>query len=89
MMYSLIDVENQANSLNQRKGIMDHLEECITHTFYANEPDATKYYMDRVSRKKQLGGKYNEKFFLNVKNEGDEFEEEDNAGEDATYGGED
>jgi len=89
MMYSLIDVENQANSLNQRKGIMDHLEECITHTFYANEQDATKYYMDRVSRKKQLGGKYNEKFFLNVKNEGDEFEEEDNGGEHATYGGED
>ncbi len=89
MMYSLVDVENQASSLNQRKGILDHLEECITHSFYSDEPDATKYYLDRVARKKELGGKYNEKFFANVKNEGEEFEEEESNGEDAAYGGED
>lgn len=87
MMYSLIDVENQANSLNQRKGILDNLEACITHSFYANESDATQYYQERIARKKQLGGKYNEKFFAHIQNEGEEFEEDENSGEDATYGG--
>ena len=41
MMYSLIDIENRANSLNHRKGILDQLEDCIEHNFYANENDAT------------------------------------------------
>lgn len=87
MMYSLIDIENQANSLNQRKGILDNLEACITHTFYTNEKDATQYYQERVARKKQLGGKYNEKFFAQMQNEGEEFENEENSGEDAIYDG--
>lgn len=87
MMYSLIDVENQANSLNKRKGILDDLESCIIHTFYTNEADATQYYQERVSRKRQLGGKYNEKFFAHVQNEGEEFEEEEAKAEDAIYGG--
>ena len=59
MAYSLIDTENQSSSLNKRKGITDSLEECIRKTFYKNEEDATQYYMDRVIRKKDLGGKYN------------------------------
>ena len=59
MAYSLIDTENQASSLNKRKGITDALESCIRKTFYKDENDATQYYMDRVIRKKELGGKYN------------------------------
>ena len=79
MMYSLIDVENRANSLNQRKGILDSLEDCITHTFYENETDALNYYLERLERKRSLGGKYDEKFFAHVKGEGEEFDQE--AGE--------
>ena len=75
MMYTLIDIENCANSLNHRKGILDQLEECIEHTFYADENDATQYYQDRLERKKQLGGKYDEKFFAHIQNEGEEFSE--------------
>ena len=61
MAYSLIDIENRSNSLNQRKGVIDSLENCIQRTFYKNEDDATEYYLNQVSRKKDLGGKYNEK----------------------------
>lgn len=61
MAYSLIDIENRSNSLNQRKGVIDSLENCIQRTFYKNEDDATEYYLNQVSRKKNLGGKYNEK----------------------------
>ena len=62
MMYSLIDVESNAVGMNQRKGIIDELEQVISKTFYQNEDDATQYYMDKMSRKKDYGGKYNEKF---------------------------
>ena len=79
MMYSLIDVENRANSLNHRKGILDSLEACITHTFYENETDALNYYLERLERKRTLGGKYDEKFFAHVRGEGEEFDQE--AGE--------
>lgn len=61
MAYSLIDIENHSNSLNQRKGIVDLLETCIKTTFYKNEEDATEYYLNQVMRKKDMGGKYNEK----------------------------
>ena len=59
MAYTLIDTENQASSLNKRKGITDSLENCIRKTFYKDEADATEYYMNKVIRKKDLGGKYN------------------------------
>ena len=62
MMYTLIDLENRASGLNDRKGILDDVEKAIRCTFYQNEADATKYYSDRMTRKKQLGGQYNEKF---------------------------
>lgn len=87
MMYSLVDVENKATSLNQRKGILDELEACITHTFYKNEDDATGYYQDRINRKKDLGGKYNEKFFAHIQEEGDEFTDNEGTDVDATAGG--
>lgn len=76
MMYSMIDVENQTYKLNQRKNILDKLEKCISNTFYKNEEDATKYYQDKISRKKELGGKYNEKFFAHIQNMTEEFDDE-------------
>ncbi len=87
MMYSLIDVENRATSLNQRKGILNDLEACIIHTFYRDEDDATNYYQDRIIRKKDMGGKYNEKFFAHIQEEGDEFIDNDSTDVDATVGG--
>lgn len=62
MMYSLIDVENHSAGLNARKGIIDDLEAVISRTFYQNESDATQYYSDKMVRKKNMGGRYNEKF---------------------------
>ena len=61
MVYSLLDTEKRSNNLNKRKGVLAELEGCIHHTFYKNEEDATKYYLDQTIRKKDLGGKYNEK----------------------------
>ena len=61
MAYSLIDIENHSNSLNQRKGVTDSLEACIKKTFYKNEEDDPEYYLNQIARKKDLGGKYNEK----------------------------
>lgn len=80
MAYSLIDIENHSNSLNQRKGVSDSLESCIHRTFYKNEEDATAYYLDTVTRKKDLGGKYNE---IALDNTYDDPTEEDEIDEDA------
>ena len=83
MAYSLVDVENRASSLNQRKGILDTLETCIKHTFYKNEFDAEQYYIDQLARKKEYGGKYDERFFANIQEETEEFasDEEDSSSE--------
>lgn len=81
MMYSLIDVENNASGMSQRKGIVEDLEAVLSKTFYQNEDDATQYYMERTNRKKELGGKYNEKFleYGNQAPESDEIEESEEA----------
>lgn len=79
MAYSLIDIENHSNSLNKRKGVSDSLESCIHRTFYKNEDDATAYYLDTVTRKKDLGGKYNE---IALDNTYDDPTEEDEIDED-------
>ena len=34
----------------------------ISKTFYKDEDDATQFYSDMMSRRKEHGGKYNEKF---------------------------
>lgn len=62
MMYTLIDVENKASDVNQRKNILDDINKTVTRTFYKNEVDATEYYSNMMVRKKENGGKYNEKF---------------------------
>ncbi|MBQ3165688.1 MAG: DNA phosphorothioation system sulfurtransferase DndC [Lachnospiraceae bacterium] len=76
MMYSLVDIENQSNSLHDRKGISNSLETCIKHTFYQNEEDASNYYTQQLKRKKEMGGKYNEKFFAHI---ADEVEDEETS----------
>ena len=75
MMYNLIAIENEANSVNQRKGILDSLEACIKHNFYTDESDATAYYTMRLERKKNFGGKYDKKFFAHIQEEGGEFDD--------------
>lgn len=62
MMYTLIDLENKAVGPNQRKDILDGINSTISKTFYKNEEDATRFYSDMMARKKEYGGKYNEKF---------------------------
>lgn len=62
MMYSLVDIENRASGLGNRKGVLDNIQDAISRTFYQNERDATQYYSDRMVRKKEMGGHYNEKF---------------------------
>lgn len=74
MMYSLVDTENRASSMNQRKGILDSLGKCIQDNFYKNEEDATNYYSAKVSRQKDYGGKYNEKFFAELRENGIEYQ---------------
>lgn len=81
MMYSLIDTEKHSSSINSRKGVLENLYNCISHNFYKNETDATQYYTSKLEQKKAYGGKYNEKFFASIHDEGEEFEdipEEDN-----------
>lgn len=75
--YSLIDIENKASGLNQRKGILDEVDAVITKTYYRDEEDATLFYTNTMVRKKENGGKYNEKFL-----DYEPSEEEYNDGED-------
>ena len=76
MMYSLIDIENKASGVNQRKGILDNVNSIIRKTCYINEKDATEYYTNMMQRKKENGGKYNEKF-LDYQPLESEFDEEE------------
>lgn len=81
MMYSLLDVENRANSLNQRKGILEKLEACIKRNFYKNEEDATQYYLNKVVRKKEYGAKYDERFMKELPEENSNEDVADNPEE--------
>ena len=62
MMYTLIDLENKASGVNQRKGILEDINSVLGKTFYQNEEDATQFYSNMMIRKKEHGGKYNERF---------------------------
>ena len=75
MMHTLIDLENKANNVNQRKEILEDINSTIYRTFYKNEDDATRFYSDMMMRKKENGGKYNEKF-LDFQPTGSEFDDE-------------
>ena len=62
MMYTLIDLKNKASGVKKRKGILDDINNTISKNFYRDEDDATQFYSGMVMRKKEYGGKYNEKF---------------------------
>lgn len=79
MMYSLIDIENRATGINNRKSILDDLESVIHKTFYKNEEDALAFYRDNLTRSKELGGQYREKFFDGLAEEVDNELDEENA----------
>lgn len=79
MMYSLIDIENRATGINNRKSILDDLESVIHKTFYKNEKDALAFYRDNLTRSKELGGQYREKFFDGLAEEVDNELDEENA----------
>ena len=76
MMYTLIDIESKAIDVSQKKSILDDINNALKKTFYKNEKDATKYYSDMMIRKKNYGGKYNEKF-LDYQPLVSEFEEDE------------
>jgi DNA sulfur modification protein DndC len=76
MMYTMIDLENRAIGVNQRKDILDDIKNAISKTYYKNEVDATQFYSDMMIRKKEHGGKYNEKF-LDYQPLESEFEDEE------------
>mgnify|MGYP004447222197 FL=1 len=77
MLYSLIDIENQASLKRQRKGILQQLESSLSSTFYKNEEDAFEYYQAKNQRKKEAGVKYNEKFLVDYYNpETDQIEDQ-------------
>ena len=77
LMYTLIDIESRADIMNNRKGILNSIETTIKQNFYIDETDAHKFYFDRTKRKRDLGGKYDERAFNTVHDEGEEFLEDE------------
>lgn len=78
LMYTLIDIESKSNSMNNRKGIMDLLEKTLKQNFYKNEKDACDYYYNRINRKQNMGGKYDERALEGILPETEEeLDEED------------
>ncbi len=77
LMYTLIDIESKSDTLNNRKGILGEIEKTIMQNFYINEIDAENYYFERTNRKRQMGGKYDERAlngrFDAIQDEGEEF----------------
>lgn len=76
MIYSMIDLENKAIGVNQRKYILDGIKDTIRKTFYKDEDDATQFYSDMMVRKKEHGGKYDKKF-LDHQTAESEFEDDE------------
>lgn len=75
MMYSMLDVELSSKEIDKRSDVIDQIEKVIEKTFYKNEQDATEYYSNRMKRKQELGGKYNEKFLIASTDESEEIED--------------
>lgn len=74
LMYTLIDIESKSNMMNNRKGILNQIEQTIKKNFYKDESDAATYYFDRIKRKKEHGAKYGDNILSETENEfeGDE-----------------
>ena len=71
LMYTLIDIESKSNMMNNRKGILNQIEQTIKKNFYKDADDAAEYYFDRVKRKKEHGAKYDDNILQETE---DEFE---------------
>ncbi len=71
LMYNLIDIESKSNMMNNRKGILNQIEQTIKKNFYKDADDAAEYYFDRVKRKKEHGAKYDDNILQETE---DEFE---------------
>ena len=80
MMYSLIDIENTASGLNDRKGITDRLEAVIRKSFYKDEEDATRFYSSRMRRNKDFGSDYVNKFLDDLNEDAAEFDDCEDQG---------
>ncbi len=76
MLAEMIDIENHAAGIDQRKGVNDSLSRSISTHFYKDETDATEYYRNQMERKKEYGGSYNEKFLEPslIRDDGDDVE---------------
>lgn len=75
MMYTLIDHELKGSDINKRSETLELINQSIDKTFYKNEEDALSYYADKMRRKKDMGGKYNEKFLDYGDGENNELED--------------
>ena len=60
LRYHLIDIESKSNMMNNRKGILNQIEQTIKKNFYKDADDAAEYYFDRIKRKKEHGAKYDD-----------------------------
>ena len=60
--------------MNNRKGILNQIEQTIKKNFYKDADDASEYYFDRIKRKKEHGVKYDDNILQETENEfeGDE-----------------
>lgn len=80
LMYTLVDIESRSDMMNNRKGILDEIEKTLMQNFYRDEKDAEEYYFARTTRKRELGGKYDERAlngFVAVQDEAEEFTGDD------------
>lgn len=70
LAYSLLDIEARSQGLNQRKDVLKSLEAAIRKNIYANEEDATAFYLARRQRQVEADGQIARRSF-------DEFEDSD------------
>ena len=71
LMYTLIDIESKSNMMNNRKGILNQIEQTIKKNFYKDADDASEYYFERIKRKKEYGARYDDNILQEAE---DEFE---------------
>lgn len=77
LMFTLIDIEAKSSAMNNRKGILEQIEKTLKQNFYKNEKDAEEYYFTRTRRKRDLGGKFDERAFEGILDEAEEFPGDD------------
>jgi len=61
MMSALIDIERKSSDMRRRKGLLQKLEAQVGKCVYQNEADAERCALEKNRRRKEWGGKYDEK----------------------------